>query len=298
MQTSYLPRYIDATSSTGTGDEQHWERHAVLQSGFNRSSHESLAYRQSTPTIVSSTTFNQKTVQMGDDEARHRTHANGATQRDPAHLNQYWFLPDDTVTLDTSTASPCPRASDRPDASFSGDGPEEQARVDELWQVVTRDPDIQRWRRQRRRAVSVARSDEEPDTTVSRKPKVSREMRNLVIDAKPALGGATHVPTKRHRRKPLSMPMLFRGEPRRDTRRETNIPFPDPCPTELADQILLLLADAAGEKDTVRVLEAGARYTMFGNGADEWAIEREARLTREIGIMESWDSGDFDQSRQ
>lgn len=65
--------------------------------------------------------------------------------------------------------------------------------------------------------------------------------------------------------------------------------FPDPCPEELADQILRIFGEAAGEAPLLRALEGTAQDSIARELRHEAPADYAARAKREISCLESFD---------
>ncbi|GAB7346474.1 hypothetical protein MBLNU457_5164t1 [Dothideomycetes sp. NU457] len=68
--------------------------------------------------------------------------------------------------------------------------------------------------------------------------------------------------------------------------------FPDPCPEELADQILRIFGEAAGDAVLLRALEGTAQDSIAREVRHETSGEYSERAKMEIEMLETWGSAD------
>ena len=138
--------------------------------------------------------------------------------------------------------------------------------------------------------------DERTKRSTPKKDMMSREMRRLLIDANPSLGGQENVPAKR----PRTKPKLFNGskptrEPQqshsqynRFAKRKLSFDLPKTPPDHIVDEFLLIMATYAEEWDTVRILQSTAQESIQRDIRGETLLQREQRKQREIAMMEAW----------
>lgn len=134
--------------------------------------------------------------------------------------------------------------------------------------------------------------------------KVKRELHKLRIDANPALGGKdldiaaparTAGPGRRSGRNSRylereTQSILSENRSRKKQWKPTVLEihkFPKDPPSQLADHILLLLADAAQESNVVRALNGDARQAIRDMRYQSQFV-RDRRMQQELAIIEDW----------